>query len=91
MGKVDKGTEKSLRIICLCKVHCKINLRDSWINYDQTFLGLGLGKCFPARESLVSDISTGDRKSLHLCLRCMVVGTVYWHGILPSLLGKEWS
>jgi len=28
--------------------------------FDQTFLGLELGKLFPARESLVSDIPAGD-------------------------------
>jgi len=37
---------------------------------DQTFLGLGLGKLFPARESLVSDILAGDGKSLNLYLQC---------------------
>jgi len=42
-------------------VHCKKNVRDSWIFFDQTFLGLGLGKLFQARESLVSDILAGDR------------------------------
>ena len=41
-------------------VHCKRkNFRDSWIYFDQTLLGLG--KLFPARESLVgSDIPAGD-------------------------------
>jgi len=33
--------------------------------FDQTFQGLGLGKLFPARESLVSDILAGDGKSLN--------------------------
>jgi len=40
--------------------HCKRNLRDSWSCVDQTSLGLGLGKLFPARESLVSDLPAGD-------------------------------
>jgi len=42
-------------------LHCKQKLRDSWIFFDQTFLGLGLGKLFPDRKSLVSDIPSGDR------------------------------
>ena len=42
------------------RLHCKTKLRDSWIFMDQTFLGLGLGKLFPAREILVSDITAGD-------------------------------
>ena len=37
-----------------------------WICLDQTFLGLGLGKSFPARESLVSDIPAGDGNPLNL-------------------------
>jgi len=41
-------------------------LQDSWICFDQTFLGLGLGKLFPASESLVSDNPAGDRNSLNL-------------------------
>jgi len=40
-------------------LHCK-KLRDSWISFDQTFLGMGLGKLFPARENMVSDIPAGD-------------------------------
>jgi len=36
------------------------NLQDYWICFDQIFLGLGLSKLFPARESLVSDILAGD-------------------------------
>jgi len=40
-------------------------------SFDQTFLGLGLGKLFPARESLVSDIPAGDGKSLGLYLQCV--------------------
>jgi len=47
------------------------NLRDSWICFDQTFLGLGLGKSFPARESLVSDIPAGDRNPINLFLQCI--------------------
>jgi len=39
---------------------CNINSRDSWIFFDQTFLGLELGTLFLARESLVSDIPAGD-------------------------------
>ena len=35
-------------------------LRDSWFCFYQTFLGLGLGKLFPARESFVSDIPAGE-------------------------------
>jgi len=46
--------------------HTVKKIRDSWIYFDQTFQGLGLGKLFPARESLVSDILAGDRKSLDL-------------------------
>jgi len=45
-------------------IHCKKNVRDSWICFDQTFLGLGL--LFPARESLVSDIPAGDGNTLNL-------------------------
>jgi len=41
-------------------IHYKKNVRDYWICSDQTFLGLGLGKLFPARESFVSDIPAGD-------------------------------
>jgi len=41
-------------------MHCKNRLRDSWICFDQTLLGLGLGKLFPALESLVSVIPAGD-------------------------------
>jgi hypothetical protein len=47
-------------------IHCTKNLWDSWIYFDQTFLGRGLGKVFPARESLVSDIPAGDRNPLNL-------------------------
>jgi len=55
---VERKDEKTYR---LCTV--KKNLRDSWISFDQIFLGLGLGKLFPARESLVSDIPAGDRNT----------------------------
>jgi len=48
------------------EVHCKKRLQDSWIFFDQIFLGLEFGKLFPARESLVSDMPAGDRKSLNL-------------------------
>jgi len=37
---------------------------------DRTFLGLGLGKLFPVRESLVSDIPAGDGNPLNLFLQC---------------------
>ena len=46
------------------------NVRDSWICFDQTLLGLGPGKLFPARESLVCDILAGDRNPLNLFLHC---------------------
>jgi len=48
------------------EIYTEKNLRDSWICFDQTFLGLGLGKeqyVFPARERLVSDIPAGDRNT----------------------------
>jgi len=51
-------------------LHCKKKLQDSWIYFDQTFLGLGLGKLFPARESLVSDILAGDGNPVNLFLQC---------------------
>jgi len=35
-------------------------LRHSWNFFYQTFLGLGLGKLFPARESFLNDILAGD-------------------------------
>jgi len=44
-------------------VLCEKKLPDSWIFFYQTFLGLELGKLFPARESLVSDILAGDRNT----------------------------
>jgi len=55
-------------------------LPDSWIIFDQTFQGLVLGTLFPARESLVSDIPAGDRKSLNLYSQCKF--SLY---IIPSL------
>jgi len=45
-------------------------LRYSWIFVDQTFLRLGLGKLFPAKESLVSDIPAGDGNVVSLFLQC---------------------
>ena len=51
-------------------IHCKENLPDSWICYDQTLLGLGFGRLFPARESLVSDILAGDGNLINLFLQC---------------------
>jgi len=53
-------------------LHCKKILRDSWIIFDQTFQGLGLGTLFPAWESLVSDIPAEDGKLLNLYLQCSV-------------------
>jgi hypothetical protein len=48
-------------------LHCKFFfLQDSWIGFYQTFLGLGLGKLFPARESLVSDILAGEGNTAKL-------------------------
>jgi len=38
--------------------------------FDRTFLGLGLGKLFPARESLVSGIPAGDWKIAKPFLQC---------------------
>ena len=52
----------------MCTV--KQKLRESWIWFDQTFLGLGLGKIFPARESLVSDIPAGNGNIVKLFLQC---------------------
>ena len=48
------------------RIHSLKKIRVSWIFFYQTFQGLGLGKLIPARESLVSDIPAGDRKSLNL-------------------------
>jgi len=61
-----------IRILEQCKsLHCKKKLWDSWICFDQTFQGLGLGQLFPARESLLCDIQAGDGKSLDLYLQCI--------------------
>jgi len=38
----------------------KKKFRDSFICFDQTFLGLGMGKLFPARESLVIPAGAGN-------------------------------
>jgi len=50
----------------------KKKLQDSWICFDQTFLGLELGTLFPARESMVSDIPAGDRNVAKLFLQASV-------------------
>jgi len=47
-------------MLCTSSVNCKKDLRDFWTYFDRTFLGLGLGKLFPAKESLVDDILAGD-------------------------------
>jgi len=39
---------------------------------NQTLLGLGMGKLFPARESLVSDISAGDGNIAKPFLQCIL-------------------
>jgi len=62
------------RTYCGMYLHCKKNLRDSCICFDQIFLGLGLGKFFLARESLVSDILAGDPKPF---LKCTLVEIAY--------------
>jgi len=54
----------------ISELHCKTNLRDSLIFFDQTFLGPGLGKLFLARESLVSDIPAGDGNIAKPFLQC---------------------
>ena len=46
--------------------------------FYQTFQGLGLGKLFTARESLVSDIPAEDGKSLNLYLQCMTSNPVMY-------------
>jgi len=58
-----------LKLLTIWAIHCKQNLQDSWICFDQIFLGLGLGKLFLARESLVSYIPAGDGNLLNLFLR----------------------
>jgi len=52
-------------------IHCKKNVRNSCLFFHQTFLGLGLGKSFPARESLVSGIPAGVGNPQNLFLQCM--------------------
>jgi len=54
-------------------VHCKKNLRHSLICSDHTFLELGLGKLFPARERLVSDNPAGDGNTAKPCLQCTLL------------------
>jgi len=51
------------------------------IFFDQTFRGLGLGRLFPATESLVSDIPAGDGKSLNLYLQCTLPYCKFTHAI----------
>jgi len=42
-------------------LHCKQNVRDTWIFIDQPFQGLGLGKFFQEGEySMLSDIPARD-------------------------------
>jgi len=53
-----------------CTVHGKKHVRNSWIRFDQTSLGLGPGKLFPAMESLVSDIPVGDGNTAKPFLQC---------------------
>ena len=45
------------------QLYCEKIFKDSWICFDQTILGLGLDRLFPAMESLVSDIPAGDRNT----------------------------
>jgi len=62
-----------LLMVCSSHIsHCEKKLRDSWIFFDQTFQGLELGRLFPARESLVSDIPAGDGKSPNLYSQCFM-------------------
>jgi len=71
----------------------KKNLRDSWICFDQTFLGLGLSKLFPARENLVSDIPAGDGTPLNLFLQCTICPLFRAQLFFSDrfLLKKEWN
>jgi len=77
------------------RAHFKNKLRDSWIRFDQTFQGLGLGTLFPARESLVSEIPAGEGKSLNLYLQCKQTTFLCCRGFgsiplpLQDLLGKN--
>ena len=52
-----------LCLIFLNVLYSSYTVKDSWIFFEQTFPGLGLGKLFPARESLVGDIPAGDGKN----------------------------
>jgi len=54
---------------CRC-IHLEKKLSNSWICFDQTFLELGLGKLFPARQSLVNDIPAVDRNTAKPFLQC---------------------
>jgi len=65
-------------------LHCEQYLRDSWICFDQTFLGLGLGKLFPARESLVSDIPAGDKNTAKPFFTvCLLLPALATHVLIP--------
>jgi len=59
--------------VALCPSHTILHCKKSYEipgSFDQTFLGLGLGTFFPARESLVSDIPAGDGNIAKLFLQC---------------------
>jgi len=66
------------------KAQCTVNktLRDSWICFDQTFLGRGMGILFPARESLVKDIPAGDGNPPNLYLQCGIWNLGPGHDVL---------
>ena len=69
-SKKDEGKVESRKILLkLMVLHCKKKLRDAWICFDQTFLGLGLGKLFQAKKSLVSVIPAGDGHTANLFLQ----------------------
>jgi len=81
-------------IIFLCctsalYTHCKKkkSSRDSWICFDQTFLGLELGKLFPVRESLVSDILAGDGNPLNLFYSAGPV--ILWSSSKEKIISEE--
>jgi len=59
----------SYGLLCIHTVNK--NVRYSGSCFDQTFLGLGLGRLFPASESFVSDIPAGDGNPLNLYLQCI--------------------
>jgi len=61
-------------------------LRDSWICFDQIFLGLGLGKLYPARGSLVSDIPAGDGNTT----KPFFYSALPSHGKSPGVLCIDW-